>query len=74
MQSESDFIIQLMPLLIVWLILLLIALPIAKRKGVSRSGKFLGCFPLWIGIAAVYWASLTDKEILERLDRLEGRR
>jgi hypothetical protein len=69
----SDFLIQLVPITVFWIIFLVIGIPIARRKGIGTSSIVLGCFPLWTGLAVIYWASLTDKAILERLSRLEGK-
>jgi len=35
-------------------------------------GAVVGCCPCWLGLVALYWASLTDKAVLDRLARLEG--
>ena len=71
--SGSDFLIQLIPLLVFWLIFAVPGYWIAKRKGIG-TGKFaLGIFPVWAGLMVIWWASLTDKEVLERLQRLEKR-
>lgn len=69
----SDFVIQLVPLMIFWLIFLIVAIPIARRKGIGALAMVLGCIPFVTGLAAIYWASLTDKDVIERLNRLEGR-
>ena len=69
----SDLLIQLVPPMIFWLIFLIVAIPVARRKGISALGMVLGCIPFVIGLAAIYWASLTDKDIIEPLNRLEGR-
>lgn len=69
----NDFIIQLIPLMIVWIVFLFIGIPIARRKGVGPLGIVLGCIPFWAGLVVIYWASLPDKDLLERLNRLEGR-
>ena len=71
--STSDFVIQLVPILLWWVIVAIPVYKVAKRKGVSGGWIALGMFPLWIVIAAWWWASLTDKEVLDRLSRLEGR-
>jgi len=71
--SGTDFLIQLVPLMIFWLIFLIVGIPIARRKGIGTVGLILGCVPFWTGLAVIYWASLTDKDVIERLNRLEGR-
>lgn len=73
MRQEGDFIIQLIPMLVIWLAFALPVYYIAKRKGVSTSGMIVGMFPLWMVLVAIWWASLPDKDLLDRLDRLEGK-
>jgi hypothetical protein len=68
----GDFLIQLIPIVLVWLIALPIVWRMARRKGVRMLSAVVGTFPLWMGIVALYWASLTDKDVLDRLARLEG--
>jgi len=75
MQSgEGDFLVllQLIPLLTLWAIAVPIVWRIARRKGVGVLGAVVGCFPFWLALVALYWASLTDKAVLDRLARLEG--
>ena len=69
----SDFLIQLVPLTIAWLIFLVPAFFIAKRKGVSTTRFLIGAFPLWTGLFVLWWVSLTDKAVLDRLEQLERR-
>ena len=74
---RDDFIIQLLPLLLLWLVLALPLYKLARRKGVSTGGIILGlviCLvPLGILAVAIWWASLPDKALLDRISQLEGR-
>jgi hypothetical protein len=48
-------------------------LPMSRRKGRSIGWAFLCFFPLG-GVLVLFWlASLTDKQVLDRLSRLEAR-
>ena len=71
--SGADFLIQLIPLFTMWIIFAIPAYWIAKRKGVSKMGFAFGIFPLWAWMFAIWLVSLTDKVVLERLERLEGK-
>ena len=71
--GEVDFLIQLIPITIMWLLFLVPAYFIAKRKGVSTTRFLIGAFPLWTGLFVLWWVSLTDKEVLDRLERVEKR-
>jgi hypothetical protein len=73
MQQEDDLLIQLVPVLLIWLCFALPVYYIAKRKGVSTGRMIVGMFPLWMFMVAVWWASLPDKDLLDRLKRLEGK-
>ena len=68
-----DFFIQLVPLLLVWIVLAIVGFYIGRRKGKSLGRVVIGTFPLWAGIYVLWLASLTDKDVLDRLARLEGR-
>jgi hypothetical protein len=70
--SGTDLLVQLIPALLIWLIFVPIIWRLARRKGVRPLSIAIGCFPIWFGIAVIYWASLTDKDVLDRLARLEG--
>ena len=71
---ESDFLVQLLPVLLTWLIFAIPGYFIAKRKGVGFGKFLLGIFPLWAAPFVMWWISLTDKAVLDRLDALEIRR
>jgi hypothetical protein len=71
--EPSDFIIQLVPMLFIWALIFIFGYFIGRRKGVSTSGIIIGTIPLWGFIVLLWWASLTDKDVLDRLNRLEGR-
>lgn len=66
----DDFIIQLMPILLIWLILGPLAWYVGRRKGIGITMRLIGSFPIWAGFFLIYWASLTDKTVLDRLKRL----
>jgi hypothetical protein len=72
MHSPNDVLIQLIPVTIAWIVVVIFGYFIARRKGVGTFGIVLGSFPLWAGAAVLWWASLTDKDVLERLNRLGG--
>ena len=70
---DNDFIIQSLPLLIVWVTFALVGYSIGKRKGVKLAVVILGTFPIWVGPFIAWLASQTDKDVLERLKGLEDR-
>jgi hypothetical protein len=45
---------------------------IARRKGIGILGLIIGTIPIWGFVVLLWWASLTDKDVLDRLSRLEG--
>ena len=47
---------------------------IGRRKGVGLGAAILGSFPAWFVLFAFWLASHTDKDVLERMKRLEERR
>ena len=69
--GSSDWLIQLVPLLVVWIVLLVFGLWIGKRKGSSVGRVIVGTIPIWGGVYLLWLASLTDKDVLERLAKLE---
>jgi hypothetical protein len=76
MQQEGgvgEIINLLLPLLIPWLVFALPVYKMAKRKGVGTGRMVFGMFPLWMAMFAIWWASLPDKDLLDRLKRLEGK-
>jgi len=72
--SGTDILIQMIPFLVFWVVAVVLGYGIARRKGVRPLWIALGSFPLWTWVFVLYWASLTDKEVLHRLDRLEMQR
>ena len=70
----DDFWVQLMPLVLWWIILGIPAFKIARREGISTGWTLFGLFPLWIVIAVLWWASMTDKDVLDRISKFEGQR
>ena len=71
--SASDVLIQLIPLSIFWVLILILGYFISRRKGIGLLGFILGTLPPWGAFVLIWWASKTDKDVLERLSRLEGR-
>jgi hypothetical protein len=45
---------------------------IGRRKGKGLGHVIVGTFPLWGGPYLLWLASLTDGDVLDRLERLEG--
>ncbi len=70
----TDVIVQLLPLLFAWMIVAVVGYFIARRKGIGMGRFALGIFPLWAGVFLLWWVSLTDKDVLDRLAELEKRR
>jgi hypothetical protein len=66
-----SLLVSLLPLLIVTLILFVFSIPIARRKGKSFIYPLLCMIPFVTPFVLFYLASLTDKQILERLAALE---
>ena len=61
------------PLIIMLVLFGIAAYSIGKRKGKNRLVCFLLCLiPLFNGFYLVYLVSLTDKNVIERLDYLEN--
>jgi hypothetical protein len=71
--ASSDFIVQLVPLFLLWIVCVVVGFYIGRRKGKGLGRVIIGTFPLWGGLYLIWLASLTDKDVLERLARLEGR-
>jgi hypothetical protein len=63
----------LIPFALLWLITFIYGYFIARRKGIGIFGALIGTFPVWSVPVLLWWTSLTDKEVLERLSKLEGR-
>lgn len=72
--GAADFLIQLIPITVMYIIFAIPGYFIAKRKGISTGKFILGIFPLWGGLFVLWWASLPDKAVLDRLAELERRR
>jgi hypothetical protein len=72
--ATNDFLIQLIPLAFFWLLLVIFGYFIARRKGIGTLGIIIGTLPIWGFFVLLWWASKTDKDVLERLNRLEGSR
>jgi len=70
---DGSEIAQFVPLILMAIIFGAFGWPIIKRKGLS-SGYLVLCFiPLINGFALIWAASKTDKSVLDRLDKIEGK-
>lgn len=69
--NGTNVLLQLLPITTMWLIFAVTGYFIAKRKGVNTMRFAIGIFPLWAGYFLLWWASLTDKKVLDRLAQLE---
>jgi hypothetical protein len=67
------FMALLIPFAILWLVTFIYGYFIARRKGIGVFGALIGTFPVWSIPVLVWWASITDKAVLDRLNKLEGR-
>jgi|SoiMethySBSTD1v2_1073268.scaffolds.fasta_scaffold6600072_1 Na+-driven multidrug efflux pump len=72
--SGDPFIVQLIPLTLLWIFFLIFGYFIVKRKGIGILGLIIGTIPVWGAFVLIWWASKTDKDVLDRLNRLEGSR
>ena len=68
---EPDPIFSLLPLIFVTLVLFFLSIPISRRKGRSVVYPLLCLIPIVAFFIVVYLASLTDKQVLDRLAALE---
>ena len=68
----DESILQLLPFAILSLLFLFLAYPICRRKG-KAPYAFLCIIPFIGWFVLIYFASLPDKQILDRLAALEGR-
>ena len=57
----------LIPPALLWLITFIFGYLIARRKGIGFFSALIGTFPLWAAPVLLWWVSLTDKAVLERL-------
>jgi predicted membrane-bound dolichyl-phosphate-mannose-protein mannosyltransferase len=71
--SEPNLLLSLLPFLLVTLIVALFAIPIIRRKGKSIGYFFLCLIRFITAFVLIYLASLTDKDVLDRLAALEGK-
>jgi hypothetical protein len=60
----------LVPFALLWIVTFIYGYFIARRKGIGIFGALIGTFPLWSPLVLLWWASLTDKAVLDRLSRL----
>lgn len=72
--SGPASLISLLPLLIISLAAVVVAVPLAKRKGKSPwVFGILSIIPVIGWYALVYLVGITDEEVYERLSRIEER-
>ncbi|GGE53460.1 hypothetical protein [Actibacterium pelagium] len=70
--NSAGTITQFIPLIVTGLALLALAWPMTKRKGLP-AGYAILCFLPLIGVLVLIWiASKPDKELLERVAKIEG--
>jgi hypothetical protein len=68
----GDFFMSLLPLLVIWGIFTAIFLSIAKRKGTAVWAVIVGSFPMWAAFYGIVLASRTDRDVIDRLEKLES--
>jgi hypothetical protein len=68
----DDMLLSLVPFLIITLVLFFFAIPIGRRKGRGFGFVLLCLIPLVGPFILLYLASLTDKQILDRLAALKN--
>jgi len=75
MQPEfhPDPLLSLLPFLVITAIFFVFSIPMSRRKGKSFVYPLLCLIPFITPFIIFYLASLTDKEVLDRLAALEGK-
>ena len=71
--SPAELLFSLLPFAIVTLICFFVAIPVCRRKGRSVGFAFLCLIPFVTFFILFYLASLTDKQVLDRLSQLEAK-
>jgi hypothetical protein len=71
--SAGQLLLSLAPFALVTLICFFVAVPICRRKGRSLGIAFLCLIPFVTPFILFYFASLTDKQVLDRLSQLEAK-
>jgi hypothetical protein len=70
---EDNMIVSLLPFVVVTILFFCLAYPICRRKG--KTAYALICLIPFVGwFALIYFASLPDKQVLDRLAALETKR
>jgi len=72
-EFEPNLFLTFLPFLIVTTIFFVLSIPISRRKGKSFVFPLLVLIPFAAPFIIFYLASLTDKEVLDRLAALEGK-
>jgi hypothetical protein len=68
-----DALLSFLPIAIATFVSFLVAIPISYRKGKGLAFALLALIPGVSVLVIVYLASLTDKQVLDRLAALEGK-
>jgi hypothetical protein len=69
---EIPILALLIPFLLLWVFTFVFGYFIGRRKGIGVLGALVGMFPFWAVAVLFWWLSVTDKDVLERLSRLES--
>ena len=69
--APGDLFASFLPILFIWGVTAAIFLYVAKRKGTATWSAVVGSFPLWAYFFAIILASKTDKDVIDRLEKLE---
>ena len=70
----TEVVMYVASVLVAWVFFAFLCAHIGRRKGVGLGAAILGSFPAWFVLFAFWLASHTDKDVLERMKRLEERR
>jgi hypothetical protein len=71
--ATSEVLISLIPLAVATLIFFVFSIPLSRRKGKSFIYPMLCLIPFFTIFTLLYLVSLTDKEVLDRLNALESK-
>jgi hypothetical protein len=68
---SSEFWATIAPI-ILWAVLFGFAVPMSRRKGCNLGYALLGTIPFWGALYLLWLASLPDKDLIDRIARLEA--
>ena len=71
--ATSEVLISLIPLAVATLIFFVFSIPLSRRKGKSFIFPMLCLIPVLTIFILLYLVSLTDKQVLDRLNALESK-